>query len=79
MASLTHIAGSVIHLAGPRTIQRCALCGMKLVDDLHQPSGVTPTWEIGRLIRSTEGQPDVMLPSGDDLPLDSCLQLVEDT
>jgi hypothetical protein len=83
MNSVTHVAGHKVEVAG-RTIQRCALCGDKLIDDLNEArpegSGPTPTWEPGRLVRVTAGNPQssVLLPDTDQLPDDSCIDLVEE-
>lgn len=82
----THIAGPAITACG-RLIQRCSLCGEKLVDS----KGVMvqanedgtfdpiPTWEVGRLVQVEGGNPTrySLLPDTDKLPEDSCLDLVE--
>ena len=84
--TVTHIAGQAICVRG-RWIQRCSLCGEKLLDSLRaaaplNPDGTQPEfprWECGRLVRVTAGNPrsEVMLPDTDQLPADSCLELVE--
>lgn len=86
MNSTTHIAGPAITACG-RLIQRCSLCGDKMVDSKGMmapinPDGSTPsigTWEVGRLVRVTTGNPQhwELLPGTDKLPDDSCLELVE--
>jgi hypothetical protein len=85
--SVTHIAGLVLHVGG-RTIQRCSLCGEKLIDNKGEeaplnPDGSTPktlTWEVGRLVRFEGDNPvhSHLLDDTDKLPEDSCLDLVED-
>jgi len=87
MGSVTHIAGADITING-RVIQRCSLCGEKLCDSKGAmgevgPNGEAPkyrTWEVGRLIRVTFGNPTLseLLPDGHKLPEDSCLSLIED-
>lgn len=87
METVTHIAGVRLTVCG-RVIQRCSLCGFKLCDSLRvgipdDPDGTPgkfPTWEPGRLVRFTLGNPrrEVMLPDTGKLPDDSCLSLVED-
>lgn len=81
MDSVTHIAGHSITVRG-RLIQRCALCGEKLVDSLNtaSPDGrPIGTWEVGRFVNVTFGNPSrsVVLENSDKLPDDSCLSLVE--
>jgi len=83
----THIAGPALNIGG-RTIQRCSLCGEKLVDDLRMASPVNPdgsapsvgTWEVGRLVQVEGGNPTrwSLLPDTDKLPADSCISLVEE-
>lgn len=85
--TVTHIAGNVINACG-RTIQRCSLCGEKLVDDKNcamplREDGTADsigTWEVGRLVQVTIGNPKryLLLDDTDKLPDDSCLELVED-
>jgi hypothetical protein len=86
--TVTHIAGPAITACG-RVVQRCSLCGEKLVDSKGcampiQEDG-TPdtigTWEVGRLVQvSVDCNPTsyVLLPDTDRLPDDSCLELIED-
>lgn len=86
MDSVTHIAAPFI-IANGRTIQRCALCGEKLIDDKNcamplKPDGTADsigTWEAMRLVRVTVGNPQrwELLPDSDKLPEDSCLVLIE--
>lgn len=83
--SLTHIAGPRITACG-RVVQRCSLCGAKLCDSLNvamplNPDGSEPefpTWQTGRLVRVTTGNPTVfeLLDDTDKLPDDSCFDLI---
>lgn len=86
--SVCHIAGPAITVCG-RIIQRCSLCGEKMVDSKNvavalNPDGTTPsvgTWEVGRLVRVTSGQPtrwELLSDTTGKLPKDSCIELVED-
>jgi hypothetical protein len=80
--SITHIAGGAITVSG-RTIQRCSLCGEILVDSRgcavpQNPDGTFPeigTWQPGRLVRVSGGNPTryELLDDTDKLPEDSCL------
>lgn len=80
--TITHISGNTLNVCG-RTIQRCSLCGAKLCDSEGTMSPVEqdgsapvfPTWETGRLIQVTAGNPTqyVLLPDTDKLPDDSCI------
>ena len=85
--TVTHIAGVPITVCG-RVIQRCSLCGEKLVDSkncamLLEEDGSTPimpTWEVGRLVQVSVGENParyLLLPDTDRIPKDSCLELVE--
>ena len=86
LVSTTHIAGPAITACG-RVVQRCSLCGEKLCDskNVMAPTGPNgepptfPTWEQGRLVRVTRGNPTAwhLLPDTDKLPDDSCIDLVE--
>ena len=87
MNTVTHIAGPAMTV-GNRTIQRCCLCGEKLIDDKNQMSPInpdgtidkTPTWEPGRLIQTTVNTNPtqyILLPDTDKLPPDTCLDLIE--
>lgn len=89
MNSVTHIAGAVIRLDGDcRVVQRCSLCGEKLCDSkntaMPQNKDGTwpefPTWEVGRLVRVTPGNPMsyILLDDTKKLPDDSCVELIED-
>jgi hypothetical protein len=84
MTSVTHVAGSHITIK-KRTIQRCAVCGYKLCDNLRvavaaSEGDVAPSiavWDVGTMIRFTDsGQTELL--DGSDLPSDSCLTLVEE-
>jgi hypothetical protein len=87
LLSITHIAGPKITACG-RIIQRCSLCGYKLVDSrgvavAQNEDGTFPEighWQVGRLVRVTDGNPTCfeLLDDTDKLPDDSCLALVED-
>ncbi len=87
METVTHIAGPRLDVCG-RIVQRCSLCGEKLCDSKNvamalNEDGTPPefsTWQVGRLVRVTRGNPTsfVLLPDTDKLPDDSCLDLVED-
>jgi hypothetical protein len=84
--TVTHIVGPAIH-ACDRAVQRCSLCGEKLLDSKGQmapigPDGKTPaflSWPVGRLLRFHPGNPrhEELLPDTDQLPDDSCLALLE--
>lgn len=86
--STTHLAGPAITICG-RVIQRCAICGEKLVDSLNcamplKPDGTADTigtWEPGRLVRVEAGNPAhwILLEDPEDmrLPADACIDLVE--
>lgn len=87
MNSTTHITGPTVTVCG-RVVQRCSLCGEKLCDSkgvmmpLNKDGSVPvfATWEVGRLVRVTPGFPTsfVLLEDMHELPMDSCLDLVED-
>lgn len=92
MNSTTHWAGPAVTL-GPldRTIQRCMVCGFKLIDSLHQagplgPDGKPPgvlVYQAGHLIQITEGNPSAIHDAGElgnhmALPDDFCVNLVEE-
>lgn len=89
MQSVTHIAGNIVDING-RTIQRCSLCGDKLIDSKNMEIPQAPngqvlhvgTWEVGRLVRHYPGDPEhwVLIEETLDavLPLDSCIALVEE-
>lgn len=89
MRTVTHVAGPVVAI-GNRAVQRCALCGEKLLDNLNQaapmnPDGTPPkfcTWEQAALVQFTvDTNPRRELLVGDFrkdiLPADFCLRLVE--
>lgn len=86
IVSVTHIAGLVIEI-GPRVIQRCGVCGEKLVDNkdvampVREDGSVDKiaTWCVGGLVRR-EGHRwhAIAHVNGEDLPADNCLDLVED-
>lgn len=88
--SVTHLAAPHVTISG-RTVQRCCICGEKLLDSLGtsaplNPDGTEPdfpTWATGTLIRFSGQQPQaqVRVGSWDEvetaLPADLCLALVE--
>lgn len=86
MESVTHIAGPKITACG-RIVQRCSLCGEKLCDSNRtamasepgRPAPEFPTWEVGRLVRITSGNPTAyqLLDDSNKLPEDSCIDLIE--
>jgi hypothetical protein len=71
----THIAGPSITVNG-RTIQRCMVCGLKLVDTLGmatplRPDGTLPelpTWRVDDVVEVYDGNPVSyhLLGHGDD-------------
>lgn len=87
MSSVTHLAGNVVTV-DDRVIQRCSICGEKLVDSKGQMFPVLPgeppplvaTWEVGALVRVSGEQPqhwEVLQVDEKRLPDDSCIELVE--
>lgn len=84
--SITHIAGCDLNIDG-RVIQRCSLCGHKLIDSLNEsrplkPDGTAPkvpTWPVGRLVRVSGANPvqSVLAEDTGKLTEDSCITLVE--
>lgn len=82
--SVTHIAGSVVRIGGRTTIQRCALCGYKLLDSTNtaaplEPDGsepVYPTWGEGALVQVDGPHSSLVANDDGDLPADSCWALV---
>jgi hypothetical protein len=81
--SVTHIAGVHVNVDG-RVIQRCALCGEKLIDSAHSLNiGFTdasgyPVFQAGTLVRQRDdGIWEYAKPQAHSLPNDNCLPLVE--
>lgn len=86
--TVTHVAAPHVTVSG-RTLQRCVICGEKLVDSKHTamplgPDGgvpAFPAWRAGQYLRVYPGNPRVEANVGhwddDDLPADLCLPLVE--
>ena len=84
MNTITHFVGPRMDVCG-RIIQRCSVCGAKLMDSegvmmLANPDG-TPgrfaTWPEGQIIRTTLGNPSHTLLVLDDdcrLPEDACVR-----
>lgn len=89
MSSVTHLAGPTVGYKG-RGIQRCALCGEKMSDNLNQvgplnPDGSLPEmlrWAEGNLIQYSGSNPNRMEDLGsyvdaETIPDDFCIDLVE--
>lgn len=82
----THIAGPPVSL-GDRVIQRCAVCGEKLCDNLNcampmEADGsipLFPVWPQGALVQMEGNRSSVIgnVCEGDAVPEDICLDLVE--
>ena len=82
MESITHFTGPRMDVCG-RIIQRCTVCGAKLCDSEsvaipNKPDGSLgefATWEEGRVIRVSLGNPTLteLLPLDDRLPPDACV------
>lgn len=93
MTTTVHLAGNDVRI-GRRVIQRCLICGYKLVDiDLDRIAFVSSnpndkgidTWAIGHLIQVTEGSPTESIDIGDTKQpqfnaawSDCCINLVEE-
>jgi hypothetical protein len=78
---VVHLAGVFVGFAG-RVIQRCAVCGFKLVDNKNTASpdgGPMPTWANGRLIEVHGGRSiDIGdFEKIDVVPQTFCIALVE--
>lgn len=86
----THIAGLDVAVGG-RMIQRCAVCGLKMVDSKNAAVPQNPdgsydsigTWKVGELVEHEEGNPQrwSVIPhiDGAQLPKNACINsLVED-
>jgi len=86
MNSVTHIAGPVMQI-GQRKIQRCAVCGEKLGDNLGILQGLVASvggspeflsWEPGGLVQVVGNRMSALEHvDGTELPTDTCLDLVE--
>lgn len=84
--AIVHVAGPVVGI-GTRIIQRCAVCGDKLADNIRvamplNPDGSLPsfpTWKEGDLIEFDGHRQNVVGNFGEDGPLpdDFCIILVE--
>jgi hypothetical protein len=79
---MTHVAGLQAQI-GTRVRQRCAWCGVLLIDhDLQRIAAAggqaerPPMWEVGGLVRA-DGNLYVALDheEGSDVPADSCARL----
>lgn len=91
--SVTHVAGPVVIVAGKydpdtdRIIQRCALCGKKLIDTEGQmapvkqdgsPPDPPPVWGQKAFVRiDGNRQTRVGIYTKDEDPDDLCIDLVE--
>lgn len=76
--SVSHIAGLIVKIDG-RVIQRCAVCGEKLIDSLNSAScdgSPMPVWQENRFVQ-VDGNYWSLLPESNELPVDHCLPLVE--
>lgn len=88
MTTVTHLAAPHVTVSG-RTVQRCCVCGEKLLDSrgVSAPLGPDgkvpeyPVWRTGSYVRITAGNPRSESLEGhwdtDELPGDFCLPLVE--
>ena len=79
MTTATHIAGPIMMLNG-RIIQRCPVCGEKLIDVQKEGASTFQAWPSGVWVRIANGQ-QVRIKLADDnvkgCPDDFCLSLVE--
>lgn len=71
--SVTHIAGIVVKV-NDRIIQRCALCGEKLIDTAYNNTAIV--WKEHSFVNLDGNQMTVTEPTL-ELPEDNCLPLVE--
>lgn len=81
VGSITHVAGLMVAYEG-RFIQRCALCGFKLIDttEIAQPveaDGTVTMWIPGRMVRVEDEGHATVLPELSPAPDDYCIWLVE--
>lgn len=84
MDTVSHLAGPWITIEG-RGIQRCLICGEKLIDTKGQASADgdnTPLfWGKGCFVQVTVNENpqrwSVLPDNGERLPKDSCIDLVE--
>lgn len=88
MTTVTHVAGPAVIVAG-RGIQRCCVCGEKLIDTKNQMVPLSPDgtpglaccWADGAMVQFEEGNPRRESHVGqfgvNRLPSDSCIALVE--
>ncbi len=82
--SATHIAGFFVRIED-RLIQRCALCGEKLIDvrlgrvETDVSGEPYPTWDAGAhvVIDDNNNRMQVHRNPAAGLPADSCLSMVE--
>lgn len=82
--SVTHIAAPFVIIRG-RVIQRCAVCGEKLVDTKGtamplRPDGTPdkmPTWGPFELVQVEGNRQSVIRCVDDKYPADGCIELVE--
>ena len=73
----THIAGPVVRI-GNRLIQRCALCGDKLLD-CNMVGRQLNVWGEGAFVQAGRGELNYAgdFLNASELPDDFCLELVE--
>lgn len=89
--SVTHVAGPVVRIgcgcAGTRIIQRCAVCGEKLCDNVNtsmplNPDGTQPefpTWAEGNFVWHEGNGWHLIGPfESEPMPEDFCIDLVEE-
>jgi len=80
--TLTHLAGLPVCVRG-RLVQRCAICGARMVDSdgryiLRTKDGSPgpPHWPLGAMVQVRAGSQTeyVVLPDSGKLPEDNCLE-----
>jgi hypothetical protein len=87
VSTVTHIAGPAVTVGG-RTIQRCCICGEKLIDSLGRstpldPEGNLPqcaTYQVWAMVQHEGSRWSVTGndgPASDQYPADGCIDLVE--
>lgn len=91
MNSVTHLAGAVVRIGKKphgRVIQRCAVCGDKLCDNVNFAAPLGPdgapaefaTWPEGHMVKVSGGRSvgQGSFAGAARLPKDFCLMLVEE-
>lgn len=88
MNTVTHVAGPAVIVSG-RGIQRCCVCGEKLIDTKHQmvplnedgSPGLASCWADGAMVQFDGSNPRRESHVGqfgvNRLPADSCIVLIE--